>query len=144
MSYKINNASNHIQWQIIRKNSSFLKRQRGIPKLFSTEKFNTQRINSLRYNGLINKKAVDVQPTKDGNGITVTLKKKRAARHPAKSTTIINFTKDSRRTLKSLKNVLKNYNPVTSRKATLRASQYLRAVKPKTVKPVVTTKKGDV
>lgn len=61
MSYKINNASNHIQWQIIRKNSSFLKRQRGIPKLFSTEKFNTQRINSLRYNGLINKKAVDVQ-----------------------------------------------------------------------------------
>lgn len=61
MSSAINNSSSYIQWQVIRKNSAFLKRQRGIPKLFSTEKFNTQRVNSIRHNGLVNKKAVDVQ-----------------------------------------------------------------------------------
>lgn len=55
------NASSYIQWQVIRKNSAFLKRQRGIQKLFSTEKFNNKHLNSIRYNGLVNKKAVDVQ-----------------------------------------------------------------------------------
>lgn len=56
-----NNASNHIQWQVIRKNSCFLKRQRGIQKLFSTERFNLKNVNSLRYNGLVNKKAIDIR-----------------------------------------------------------------------------------
>lgn len=56
-----NNASNFIQWQVIRKNSCFLKRQRGIPKHFSTEKFNLKNVNSIRYNGLVNKKAVDIR-----------------------------------------------------------------------------------
>jgi len=51
------------------------------------------RINSIRHNGLINAKAVDVRLPKDGKGVQLTIKKKRAVNKPvkAKSTTI--FTK---------------------------------------------------
>ncbi|VDL75890.1 unnamed protein product [Nippostrongylus brasiliensis] len=37
-------------------------------KLFSVEPFNLRGINSPRFNGLINKKAVDIAPVKDGRG----------------------------------------------------------------------------
>jgi len=57
----VNNASSHLVWQVIRKNSSFLRRQRGIDKHFSTEKGNLRHINSPRFNGLINKRTVDIQ-----------------------------------------------------------------------------------
>jgi hypothetical protein len=82
-----------IQWQVIRKNSAFIKRQRGIPKQFSTEPFNVACKNSIRYNGLINAKAVDIQPRADGKGVQVTLKKKNAAGTPAKSTVTTALTK---------------------------------------------------
>lgn len=64
--------------------------------------------------------------------------------NPAKSTKVINLTKNVRRTLKSLKNVLKKYRHVTTQSARLRASQYLRAVKPKAIKPVAAAKKTDL
>lgn len=70
------NVSPDIQWQVIRNNSSFLRRQRGIPKQFSVEKFNVMGVNSIRHNGLIHKKAIDVRPAPDNDGVVVTLKKK--------------------------------------------------------------------
>lgn len=69
------NASAEIQWQIIRKTSSFLRRQRGIPKHFSREPFNTKGVNSIRFNGLVHKKGLDIQASPDGKGIVVTMKK---------------------------------------------------------------------
>lgn len=74
-----NNASSALQWQVIRKNSSFLRRQRGIPKLFSTERFNLKSVNSQRFNGLVNKTGVDIRPNADGKGIVVELKKTHGA-----------------------------------------------------------------
>jgi hypothetical protein len=56
----VNNASSELQWQIIRKNSAFIRRQRGINKHFSREKFNLKGVNSPRFNGLINKTAIDI------------------------------------------------------------------------------------
>lgn len=78
---------------MIRKNSAFIKRQRGIPKQFSTEPFNLARMNSIRHNGLINQKAVDVRATKEGKGVQVTIKKRGKARKPVKSTATTTFTK---------------------------------------------------
>ncbi|VDM95559.1 unnamed protein product [Thelazia callipaeda] len=69
-------VSTDIQWQIIRKTSSFLRRQRGIPKHFSRERFNLKGVNSIRYNGLINKKGLDIQATDDGKGIVINMKKR--------------------------------------------------------------------
>lgn len=70
------NASPDIQWQVIRKTSSFLRRQRGIPKHFSRERFNIKGVNSIRFNGLVHRKGIDIQASPDGKGIVVTMKKR--------------------------------------------------------------------
>ncbi|KAI1715303.1 ribosomal l28e protein family domain-containing protein [Ditylenchus destructor] len=125
-----NNASSYIQWQVIRKNSCFLKRQRGIPKLFSTEKFNVKGVNSPRFNGLINKTGVDVQPTPKNDGIVLTTKNKRHAATPAKSVTTVSISgKGPRRTLKSVRNRVGGYKPAHLMFAMRRASQILRSQK---------------
>ncbi|MFH4978535.1 hypothetical protein AB6A40_005244 [Gnathostoma spinigerum] len=119
-----------LQWQIIRKNSCFIRRQRGIPKHFSTEKFNLKGVNSIKYNGLINKRGVNIEPAADGKGITVTVKVKDQTTKPARSTATSVLTKDSRRCLKSVKNIVKTYDSRHVRLAQLRASQLLRSLKP--------------
>lgn len=61
MAPQVNNVSSQIVWQVIRNNSCFLKRQRGILKHFSFEPYNTRKLNSIRHNGLLSKKGVNVQ-----------------------------------------------------------------------------------
>ncbi|VDM77403.1 unnamed protein product [Strongylus vulgaris] len=63
-----------LTWQIIRKNSCFIRRQKGIQKHFSVEPFNLRGLNSRRFNGLISKKAMDIAPAKDGKGVVVSVK----------------------------------------------------------------------
>ena len=69
--------SRELTWQIIRKNSAFIRKQTGIKKLFSTEKFNLKGVNSPRYNGLINSNAVDIQPSADKKTLIVSTKNSR-------------------------------------------------------------------
>ncbi|KAM3729032.1 60S ribosomal protein [Dirofilaria immitis] len=123
-------ASADIQWQIIRKTSSFLRRQRGIPKHFSREPFNLNGVNSIRFNGLVHRKGLDVQATPDGKGIVVALKKRSKTHYPAKSTVSITLKKHSRKSLKSVKNIARNYRNVHKKLAQKRASQLLRSLKP--------------
>ncbi|KAK6058894.1 ribosomal L28e protein [Cooperia oncophora] len=66
--------SAELTWQIIRKNSCFLRRQKGIKKHFSVEPFNLRGINSPRFNGFISKKAMNIAPAKDGKGVVVSVK----------------------------------------------------------------------
>uniref|UniRef100_A0A0K0D1Q1 Large ribosomal subunit protein eL28 n=1 Tax=Angiostrongylus cantonensis TaxID=6313 RepID=A0A0K0D1Q1_ANGCA len=80
-----------LTWQIIRNNSCFLRRQKGIKKHFSVEPFNLRGINSRRYNGLISKRAMDLKPFKEGPGVTVKLK--------IPSMTRVSYTKHLRRLL---------------------------------------------
>jgi len=127
----INNASSYIQWQVIRKNSAFLKRQRGINKMFSTERFNLTSVNSIRFNGLVNRAGADIQPNKDGKGLVLTLKKKKATKSLAKSSRQVVFAKKgSSRTHESIKAIMATYKPSHSRVAQRRASQILRSLKP--------------
>jgi len=54
-------ASADIQWQVMRRSSCFLKRQRGVPKLFSVEPFNPKKVNARCCNGLVSGKGVHVK-----------------------------------------------------------------------------------
>uniref|UniRef100_A0A158R5P6 Large ribosomal subunit protein eL28 n=1 Tax=Syphacia muris TaxID=451379 RepID=A0A158R5P6_9BILA len=128
------NVSTDIQWQVIRNNSAFLRRQRGINKLFSTEKFNLKGVNSIRYNGLIHKKAIDIRPAADNKGLVVSLKKKGKSRFPAKSVTTITLKSNSRKSLKSVKNIARTYRKSQVMVALRRASQFLRSQKDKSHK----------
>merc|ERR1712062_819012 len=49
-----------IAWGIIRDNSSFLLKKRGVKRPFSTEACNLTNRNAMRHNGLVNTKAVGV------------------------------------------------------------------------------------
>merc|ERR1719178_384840 len=69
------NVSSEIAWGIIRDNSSFLLKKRGVKKPFSTEPCNLTNRNAMRYNGLVNTKAVGVTAAADNKGFVVTTKR---------------------------------------------------------------------
>uniref|UniRef100_A0A668W2G1 Large ribosomal subunit protein eL28 n=1 Tax=Oreochromis aureus TaxID=47969 RepID=A0A668W2G1_OREAU len=66
--------SSHLQWMVIRNCSSFLIKRNG--QTYSTEPNNLKARNSFRFNGLVHKKTVGVQPAADGKGVVVVLKKR--------------------------------------------------------------------
>ena len=61
-------VSSDIAWAVIRNNSSFLLKKRGVKKPFSTEPCNLTNKNAQRYNGLVNSKAVGVSAAADNKG----------------------------------------------------------------------------
>ena len=61
-------VSSDIAWAVIRNNSSFLLKKRGVKKPFSTEPCNLTNRNTQRHNGLVNSKAVDISATADNKG----------------------------------------------------------------------------
>ncbi|NXE03314.1 RL28 protein, partial [Chaetorhynchus papuensis] len=66
--------SAHLQWMVVRNCSSFLLKRNN--QTYSTEPNNLKARNSFRYNGLIHRKTVGVEPAPDGKGIVVVLKKR--------------------------------------------------------------------
>ncbi len=95
-------------------------------------------VNSIRYNGLVHKKGIDVRPTKDNKGVMLIEKRKSmwtvsavtiwyddrilvgtsvqnncyitdGAQTPAKSTITVTLKKNGRKTLKSVRNTAKHY-----------------------------------
>ncbi|XP_077867024.1 large ribosomal subunit protein eL28-like [Saccoglossus kowalevskii] len=66
-------CSPDIQWFIIRDCSSFLVK--GNRTVFTKEPNNLTNKNSFRYNGLIHKKTVGVEPAEDGKGVVLVTKK---------------------------------------------------------------------
>ena len=64
-------VSSDIAWAVIRNNSSFLLKKRGVKKPFSTEPCNLTKRNTQRHNGLVNSKAVDISATADNKGWVV-------------------------------------------------------------------------
>ena len=83
---------------------------------------------SFRYNGLVNKAAVDVAPNKAGKGVILSTKKNKNM--PAKINYSVTLAKDSRRTLKSIKGLLSKYKPAHTKIAQRRASKILISQKP--------------
>uniref|UniRef100_A0A8C0K3I6 Large ribosomal subunit protein eL28 n=1 Tax=Canis lupus dingo TaxID=286419 RepID=A0A8C0K3I6_CANLU len=61
--------SAHLQWMVVRNCSSFLIKRNK--QTYSTEPNNLKARSSFRYNGLIHRKTVGVEPAADGKGICV-------------------------------------------------------------------------
>ncbi|XP_011787852.1 PREDICTED: 60S ribosomal protein L28 isoform X4 [Colobus angolensis palliatus] len=66
--------SAHLQWMVVRNCSSFLIKRNK--QTYSTEPNNLKARNSFRYNGLIHRKTVGVEPAADGKGVVVVIKRR--------------------------------------------------------------------
>ncbi|CAJ0935663.1 unnamed protein product, partial [Mesorhabditis belari] len=121
--------SSDIAWQIIRNNSSFLKTRKNVPKKFSTEKFNLMSVNSQRFNGLINDKAIDIQITGDGKSLKISTKSKQVQKPASSVHTTTVRGNNPRAALRKVARIAKGYKSVAGQPAQRRASQLLRSLK---------------
>ncbi|KAM9451067.1 large ribosomal subunit protein eL28 [Clarias gariepinus] len=126
--------SSHLQWMVIRNNSSFLIKRNK--QTYSTEPNNLKARNAFRFNGLIHRKTVGVEQAADGKGVVVVLKKRAGHRKPAKAYEKVTINKNSRTTLNRLRNIIRknNYRRDLCMAALRRASAILRSQKPVVVK----------
>ena len=125
MVYK--NSSKDLVWQVVRNNHAFLRKQRGINKNFSTEKFNLRGVNSPRFNGFVNTGGVDVSVNADKQLVVVT-KNQNKARFPAKSTTT-HTVRATRRAIKTIGNTAKSTRSYLQKAGSLRVAQLLHSMK---------------
>ncbi|MFV1327000.1 60S ribosomal protein L28, partial [Klebsiella pneumoniae] len=98
-------ASPHLQWMVIRNSSSFLIKRNK--QTYSTEPNNLKARNAFRFNGLIHRKTIGIEPAADGKGVVVVLKKRSGQRKPAASYGKITINKNSRATLASVRNIIR-------------------------------------
>ncbi|RMX60957.1 large ribosomal subunit protein eL28 [Pocillopora verrucosa] len=97
-----------LQWMIVRNHSCFLLKNQGAT--FSKEPLNLTGRNAFKHCGLVNKKSIGVTPEPSGKGVVLTIKKKKYANKPSKVTSKVTLARDSRRTIKTIKNLCgKNY-----------------------------------
>lgn len=77
--------SSELVWSLVKNNSSFLVKRNGVQ--FTAEPGNLTNINSFKYSGLANPRAIDISAGAGGKGVVVSIKSKvpGAARRPAKA-----------------------------------------------------------
>jgi len=126
-----------IQWLIIRNNSSFLMKRRHAPTL-SREPNNLKGRNSFRYNGLVRKRTVGVEPASTGKGVVLVTRNSKTMRKPAKNFNRIELKKNSRSTLKTISGIVYSgkYRSDLKMAAVRRASAIMQSQKPVPVKKV--------
>ncbi|MEJ1287711.1 ribosomal protein L28 [Cricetulus griseus] len=122
------------QWMVVRNCSSFLIKRNK--QTYSTEPNNLKARNSFRYNGLIHRKTVGVEPAADGKGVVVVMKRRSGQRKPATSYVRTTINKNARATLSSIRHMIRKnkYRPDLRMAAIRRASAILRSQKPVVVK----------
>ena len=62
-----------LQWELIKKSNRFLVKRDG--SQFSSEPYNLKNINSYKFSGLANPRALDVSVSKDGKSVQLSMKK---------------------------------------------------------------------
>jgi large subunit ribosomal protein L28e len=125
-------VSSDIAWAVIRDNSSFLLKKRGVKKPFSTEPCNLTNKNSQRYNGLVNSKAVGISAAADNKGFVLTTKRSKNGNKPSKSVVATTMKAGPRRSLQNVKAVLVKgrYRKDLTKAALRRAAVITRSQKP--------------
>jgi len=125
-------VSSDIAWAVIRNNSSFLLKKRGVKKPFSTEPCNLTNRNAQRYNGLVNSKAVGVSAAADNKGFVLTTKRSKCGNKPNKALVATTMKAGARRSLRSVKSVLVKgrYRKDLTKAALRRAAVIARSQKP--------------
>jgi len=89
-------------WELVKKNTCFLKKKNGQTKRsgkveFSTETGNLKSLNQFKFSGLANSKVFDVVCTEDNKAELVKKTASKAHKQPAKSQSVTNVSKDFRR-----------------------------------------------
>merc|ERR1712099_66881 len=123
--------SSDIAWAITRNNSAFLLKKRNCPKPFSTDPMNLTNKHSLRYTGLVNKKAVAITPAADNKGFDVTIKGGKGSK-VAKGKQTVTMKSGPRRSLHKVKPLIvkQRYRKDLSKAAMKRAAVIVRSQKP--------------
>ncbi|XP_033727513.1 60S ribosomal protein L28-like [Pecten maximus] len=129
-----------VQWAIIRNNSCFLLK--GNKRTFSMEPNNLKAINSFRYNGIVQRKTIGVEPAKDGKGVVMVTRKNQGWRKPNKNYSKMELKRDPRRVLGTIRKTVGNnrYRKDLKMAAIRRASALLKSQKPVVVKSTRKTK----
>lgn len=104
-------------WEIVKKNTCFLRKKNGHTKRsgaiqFSVEKGNLKSINQLKYSGLASSKTIDIVVSSNDNKKAQLITKTASKAHtqPKKSHAITNINKDFRRAENIiLKQSIENY-----------------------------------
>jgi len=124
-----------IQWLIIRNNSSFLMKRKHMPTL-TKEPHNLKGRNSLRYNGLVQKRTVGVEAAPSGKGVVLVTRNGGSVRKLAKNYSRVELKRNPRKTLKTIGQTLfeGRYRRDLKMCAVRRASAILRSQKPVVVK----------
>ncbi|XP_014772791.1 60S ribosomal protein L28 [Octopus bimaculoides] len=127
---KQSNMSADLLWMIVRNNNSFLVKRNGL--WLSKEPNNLKGRHCFRYSGLVHKKAIGVEPCKDGKGVVYVTRRARKRNRPSKAYTKIELKKDPRRTLTSIRKMVKrNKYRVDLKMAAMRkASAIIRSQRP--------------
>jgi len=133
-------SSSQVQWMIIRNNSSFLRKRKLCT--LTTEPNNLKNRNSFRFNGLVNKKVLGIEAIQDGKGVVLTQGKTKHRQKPAKSIRKVKLVRDSRRTLTTIRRIVRKqrYRKDLKMAALRRASALLRGQKPVVVVSAKTPK----
>ena len=129
--------SSDIVWAITRNNSAYLLKKRGCPKPFSTDPLNLTNKHSQRYVGLVNTKAVGIQPLSKKfadnkeKGFVLTVKKGKGNK-PSASTASVTMKAGARASLPKIKSMLgkQRYRKDLTKAALRRASAIIRSEKP--------------
>jgi len=137
----VNNMSSHAAWLVIRNNSSFLIKRNGVT--LSREPNNLKSRNSFRYNGLIHKQTVGVEPAKDGKGVVLLTRNSKGFQKPANSFNRVELKKGARRTMNTLRKTLSGgrYRKELTMDAMRRASAILKSQQPRASKQTRQKKK---
>merc|ERR1711992_432535 len=125
-------VSSDVAWAVIRDNSCFLLKKRGVKKPFSTEACNLTNRNSQRYNGIVNSKVVGVSAAADNKGFVLTTKKSKNVFKPSKATVTTTMKAGPRRSLHRVKAVLnkQRYRKDLTKAALRRAAIIAKSQKP--------------
>jgi len=89
-------------WELVKKQSSFIRKKNGSTKRtgtvqFSVERGNLKSLNMFKYSGLASSKAVDVVCTDDNRAQLITKTASKAHTQPKKAKAVTNVNKDFRR-----------------------------------------------
>lgn len=96
-------VSRDLEWVLTRNWSSHLVKRRGINRRFSRDPLNPKGLFVPRFQGTIQRKAINIEPNPSGKGVVLVYKKRRHQQKPAKSLGKIELNKDSRRTLRNIR-----------------------------------------
>ena len=140
------NTSTDLNWLLTRKTSSFLlKRRAGASHHFSTDPLNPKGLFKPRFQGTIQKRALNVQENPSGKGVVLVYKNKRNQNKPAKGVSKVVLNRGSGRALKNIKQFVnkQQYRSDLKNVALRRASALLRGQRIKNSKKTRQSKKKE-